>query len=55
MKTMGEQARPRIGEGVYIAPTAYVGGDVVIDSVVQSYMLLGREYSDGRFPNIVCS
>lgn len=30
MKTMGEQARPRIGEGVYIAPTAYVGGDVVI-------------------------
>jgi carbonic anhydrase/acetyltransferase-like protein (isoleucine patch superfamily) len=27
---MGEYVTPRLGEDVYIAPTAYVGGDVVV-------------------------
>ncbi len=30
MAFMGEAARPTIGSDVYIAPTAYIGGDVVI-------------------------
>ena len=28
--SMNENPQPRLGEGVYIAPTAYVGGDVVL-------------------------
>ncbi len=53
MSSIGE--RPRIGEDVYIAPTAYVGGDVVIGDAVRSYVEIGRQHATGRFPNIAVS
>ncbi len=37
--------RVRLGEQVFIAPTAFVCGDVV-----QSYVNLGREHAAGKFP-----